>query len=112
MSQLVPFVVLVTAIGSIWDVWATRHGKNDRVWIWQFNRSQTLGIRLLGLPIEEYLFYVGSSVYVIYMWEAIKLLVSTRDGKLYLYIAIVACWTFLAILVPYVFGRKGDKFIN
>lgn len=74
LRELVPFVVLVTIIGSIWDVWATRHGKRDRVWLWQFHQSQTLGHRFLGLPIEEYLFYTASSIYIIYMWEGLKVM--------------------------------------
>lgn len=78
LQALIPFIVLVTVIGSIWDVWATRHGKKDRVWLWQFHRSQTLGKRFLGLPIEEYLFYTASSVYIIYMWEGIKIM--SRGG--------------------------------
>src|ERR1700752_2661235 len=82
LAALIPFILLVTIIGSIWDIWATRHGKKDRIWLWQFNRSQTLGLRLLDLPIEEYLFYVVSSVYVIFMWESLKLMLqeSTRQA--------------------------------
>lgn len=112
MRELIPFIVLVTIIGSIWDVWATRHGKRDRVWLWQFHRSQTLGVRFLGLPIEEYLFYVASSVYIIYMWEGIKLMVAGGDMHVYFVIFGLAAWTLLSILFPYFFGKKGDRFIG
>src|SRR3989344_6438982 len=69
VEPLIPFIFAVTILGSIWDIWATRHSKKDRVWIWQFNNKETLGLKIFGLPIEEYLFYVVSSVYVVFMWE-------------------------------------------
>lgn len=112
LEALVPFILLVTLIGSIWDVWATRHGKKDRVWLWQFNRSQTIGIRILGLPIEEYLFYVASSVYVIFMWEGLKLMVEGSTADAYVVIGLLSAWTLIAILLPYFLGRKRDKFIG
>ena len=110
LKALVPFIVLVTIIGSIWDVWATRHGKKDRIWLWQFNRKQTMGIRFLGLPIEEYLFYVASSVYVIFMWEGLKLMIKGGNSQVYLVVTLLSAWTLFAILLPYVVGRKRDKF--
>ena len=76
LKNLIPFVLCVSVIGSIWDIWAAKHGKKDRVWLWQFNRRQTLGYTLLGIPLEEYLFYIVSSVYVIFMWEGINLILS------------------------------------
>lgn len=112
LQALVPFIVLVTIIGSIWDVWATRHGKKDRVWLWQFNRRQTIGVRFLGLPIEEYLFYVASSVYVIFMWEGLKLMVKGTNTQVYGVIGLLSAWTLFAILFPYIVGRKKDKFIG
>ncbi len=112
LQALVPFIVLVTIIGSIWDVWATKHGKKDRVWLWQFNRKQTMGIRFLGLPVEEYLFYVASSVYVIFMWEGLKIMVGGGDEQVYLVIGLLSAWTLFAILLPYIVGRKRDKFIS
>lgn len=112
LEELIPFVILVTIIGSIWDVWAARHGARDNVWLWQFHSAQTLGIRVLDLPIEEYLFYVASSVYVIYMWEGIRLMLRTSDTLVFVVITALAGWTLLAIFVPYVFRAKGDRFIR
>jgi lycopene cyclase domain-containing protein len=112
LSALVPFVVCVTIIGSIWDIWATRHGKKDRVWLWQFNRNDTMGIKFLGLPCEEYLFYVVSSVYVIFMWEGMKLIISKGTFQVYFIVIFLSCWTLISIAVPYLFTSKGDKFKN
>jgi len=112
LIALVPFVVCVTIIGSIWDIWATKHGKKDRVWLWQFNRNDTMGIKFLGLPCEEYLFYVVSSVYVIFMWEGMKLIISKGTFQVYFIVIFLSCWTLISIAVPYLFTSEGDKFKN
>lgn len=112
LQALFPFIVLVTVIGSIWDVWATRHGKRDRVWLWQFNRKQTIGARFLGLPIEEYLFYVASSVYVIFMWEGLQLMVAGAESYVYFTIGGLAGWTLISIAFPYLFHKRGERFIG
>lgn len=111
-SELIPFIILVTLIGSIWDVWATRHSKRDRVWLWEFHRSQTLGHRFLGLPIEEYLFYTASSVYIIYMWEGMKLMARYGTAEVYVIVFGLGAWTLGAILLPYFFRSRGDRLIN
>lgn len=93
-------------------MWATRHGKRDRVWLWQFNHRQTIGVRLLGLPIEEYLFYVASSVYVIFMWESFKLMINNAPSEVYIVTGLLSLWTLFAISLPFWLGRKTDKFIG
>ena len=35
-----------------WDIWFTKTG------VWSFNSSYTLGLKIAGLPIEEWLFFV------------------------------------------------------
>ena len=112
LKALVPFILLITIMGSLWDVWAARHGKKDRVWIWQFNDRETLGFKFFGLPVEEYLFYVVSGVYVIFMWEGLKLIIDTQLLASYLMVIGIGLWTLLSILIPYWIGPKGDKFIN
>lgn len=112
LEALFPFVILVSIIGSIWDIWATRHGRKDRVWLWEFNRRNTLGLRFLGLPIEEYLFYVVSSVYVIFMWEGFKLMVAGTAAQVYWTIAALAAWTLISIALPYFLAPKGDRLLS
>ena len=112
LQALVPFIILVTIIGSIWDVWATKHGSRDKVWLWQFNNAQTIGLRFLGLPIEEYLFYVASSVYVIFMWEGFMLMTQGAPEDVYFVIALLSAWTLFSIMLPYVVGWKHDKFVG
>lgn len=107
--QLSAFVVLITIVGSIWDLWSTRHGKRDPIWIWMFNRKDTLGVFFLGLPIEEYLFYPFSSVYVIFIWKAIELAGTNGGWTYYLLIPALGIWTLASVLFAGRFSPKSDK---
>ncbi|TJZ63358.1 lycopene cyclase domain-containing protein [Sphingobacterium olei] len=51
----VPFIksaILVLIPFIIWDAWFTKIG------VWWFNDSYLIGVRLLGLPLEEWLFFI------------------------------------------------------
>ena len=47
-----PGILFSATLFIIWDVFFTRHG------IWGFNHSYTRDFYLLGLPIEEWLFFL------------------------------------------------------
>lgn len=109
MINLLTFVAGITILGSIWDIWATRHGKKDPIWLWQFNFKDTLGIKLFDLPIEEYIFYVTSSLYIVFIWEGIKYALETNSIFMYILIPFLGLWSLLFILMPYLIRVKGDK---
>jgi lycopene cyclase domain-containing protein len=50
----------------IWDTIATTRGH------WWFNNSYVLGLNLLGLPIEEWLFFLVVPFVSIFTWESTK----------------------------------------
>ena len=109
LPNLVVFVLVILLLGSIWDVWATRHGKRDSVWLWQFNDNDTLGYKFLGLPIEEYSFYVFASLYAIFLWEVIKYALDTRDMAFFLLVPLMGIWSLLFIGIPYAIRAKEDR---
>ncbi len=109
IAQLAVFVLSITLLGSAWDIWATRHGKKDPVWLWTFNHKDTLGLRLFDLPVEEYLFYIASSVYIIFLWESIKYALETESAIMYLVLPFVSLWSMLFIAVPYLAREKKDR---
>jgi lycopene cyclase domain-containing protein len=109
LGNLVSFILGITIIGSIWDIWATKHGKRDRVWLWQFNYADMLGVRFFGLPIEEYLFYVSTSAYIIFIWEGIRLASESRDPQIFNILGIVGVWSLVFIVLPYLIRPKKDK---
>ncbi len=100
VRHLIYFVILITILGSVWDLWATKHGKKDKIWLWQFNYSDTLGIKLFDLPIEEYLFYITSSLYIIFVWEGIKLALDTNNVYMYLIIPLLGLWSLFGSIIP------------
>ena len=54
-KHFAPFLLaaIVVAIPFIaWDVWFTAHG------VWWFNTDYTVGLKIQGLPIEEWLFFI------------------------------------------------------
>src|SRR3989344_3641341 len=108
--NLALFIGGILVIGSVWDVLATRHGKNDPVWLWQFNEKDILGVKFFDLPIEEYLFYVVSSVYVIFTWESFRFVSETGNPAMYAVLPFVAMWSLFFIGLPYVIKfRNKDK---
>ncbi|MBB2892291.1 lycopene cyclase domain-containing protein [Flexivirga oryzae] len=56
----------------VWDVCATRAGQ------WHFDVGQVLGVRLLGLPVEEWAFFVVIPFAAIACYEAVGALLGRR----------------------------------
>lgn len=53
--QFTAFLKAITVVGAFfiaWDIWFTRMG------VWWFNEDYTLGYKISGLPIEEWLFFI------------------------------------------------------
>lgn len=109
IANLLTFVIGITILESIWDIWATRHGKRDPVWLWQFNFNDTIGIKLFDLPIEEYIFYVASSLYIVFVWEGIKYALELGSVLMYILIPSLGIWSLLFMLVPYVWRVNDDR---
>lgn len=56
----------IVVIFGAWDVFATWRGH------WSFNPSGVWDLRILNLPIEEWLFFVVIPFCCIFTWEAFK----------------------------------------
>ncbi len=61
LSIAIPSVVFWT-----WDLAATARGH------WWFNSRYVLGIRFLGLPVEEWLFFPVVAFVSIFVWESVR----------------------------------------
>lgn len=72
------FKALIYALGAIvivfggWDVLATWRGH------WHFDPQGIIGIKIINLPLEEWLFFIVIPFCCIFTWEALKYL----KGKL------------------------------
>lgn len=100
--NLAIFVVIITILGSIWDIQAARHDKKDSIWLWQFNHENTLGIKFFNLPIEEYIFYITSSMFIIFTWEFIKFSISIGN---YYALSTLVTWILLGMVLPKLYNR-------
>jgi lycopene cyclase domain-containing protein len=65
-GALVKAIVVTCCIFWLWDIIATARGH------WSFNSQYVLGATWLGLPIEEWLFFVVVSFVSIFSWESTK----------------------------------------
>lgn len=59
----------------IWDIFATKNGD------WSFNAKYILGISILGLPIEEILFFFTVPFSCMFVWESVLFLVKEKKIK-------------------------------
>ncbi len=50
----------------IWDVWVTERGH------WSFNPDYVMGFSMLGMPVEEWLFFLVVPFVSIFTWESAK----------------------------------------
>jgi lycopene cyclase domain-containing protein len=57
----------------VWDIYFAKQG------IWSFNDHYILGFRLMGLPLEEWLFFIVIPYCSIFVYEVIKSYFSTLD---------------------------------
>jgi lycopene cyclase domain-containing protein len=71
LGAIVPVAVLFVA----WDLVATADGQ------WRFDPAQTFGVRLWGLPLEEYAFFVVIPLAGILTFEAVTVARSRRRTR-------------------------------
>lgn len=86
---LFTFVLLIYGIG--WDIWSTKHGRSDRLWIWRFNRKTLTGEKISRHPIEEYIFGICHLFWVVLFWENLHL-ATTRGSVALLVLLLVMLW--------------------
>lgn len=62
-------------VGYLVEIWAVRHGKKDRVFVWEYNSRSNLGIKIFDIPIEDSIvFLILTPIFIIYFYEFIKLI--------------------------------------
>ena len=65
-NRVIPAIVLPMVIFIIWDVYFTKWG------YWGFNDTYLMGIRIFGLPIEEWLFFICIPFACLFTYFAFK----------------------------------------
>jgi lycopene cyclase domain-containing protein len=70
--RLLAAIAPVAALFVAWDLAATAAGQ------WRFDPAQTLAVRLWGLPLEEYAFFLVIPLAAILTFEAVAVACSRR----------------------------------
>jgi len=70
--RLLRAIAPVAVVFITWDLLATSSGQ------WQFDPAQTFGVRLWGLPLEEYAFFLVIPLAGILTFEAVTVV---REGR-------------------------------
>lgn len=69
---LFPGILFTAAFFIIWDIWFTKIG------VWSFNPDYLIGVNLLGLPIEEWMFFFTIPYACVFIYDCLKAYLS-RD---------------------------------
>ncbi len=70
-------IILVFIVGIIFDTWAVRHGKKDKFFVWQYNEGAIIGLKIYGVPVEDYfLFFILTPIFIISLYKFIEKMLS------------------------------------
>ena len=75
VRRLVLSIAPVFLVFVLWDVAATRAGH------WRFDPSQTLSVRLWGLPVEELGFFIVIPLAGLLTYEAVGVVMARRRAR-------------------------------
>ncbi len=105
--RAVVITTLITiVVGGIFDIWAVRQSRKDKFFIWEYNKQSIIGIKICGVPIEDYVFFlVLTPIFIITLYESAKLFFS---GKVSL-ISSTTLFLLMAVVVYSLVYRHASK---
>jgi lycopene cyclase domain-containing protein len=86
-KYLFPAIIPSAIFFIVWDIWFTGIG------VWQFNPKYILGISILNLPIEEWMFFIAIPFSCVFIYEVINYFVKKdvlKNYSKYITIALIA----------------------
>jgi len=102
---LFPAIFITLIFFIIWDHFFTKEG------IWGFNPDYLVGVWLLGLPLEEWLFFITVPYACVFIYESLNAYIKTDNLK-----SIATVVTFplatLLIILALVFNDQAYTFYN
>lgn len=73
LKYILPAIFITAFIFWIWDIGFTKAK------VWSFNQEFTLGINLMGMPIEEWLFFIVVPYCCIFIYEVLKFYLKKQE---------------------------------
>jgi lycopene cyclase domain-containing protein len=99
---IIPLLISIFVVGTsyiIWDIIVTEIGH------WSFNDKYLVGIRILGLPLEEILFFVVVPVACLFIYENLNYFL--KDSRLYFNPFYYASIALLIIGLGIIYSYQG-----
>jgi len=94
-KHLLPGIGLVGAIFIIWDVIFTWQG------VWGFNEKYFLGVKILHLPVEEWLFFVTIPFACVFIYECLNFYIKKdllAPFEKYLTVSLIIILLFIGLI--------------
>lgn len=104
-KYLIPAIIFSGAIFILWDIRFTELG------IWSFNNDFITGVKILNLPIEEWLFFIIIPYSSVFIYEFLKIKF-TRFEKPNIFLAISLVILLIFIVVAWFFRQKLYTFFT
>lgn len=86
--------ISITSVGIPLIIWDYYSNLNN---VWSFSENYTIGIRILGLPIEEILFFVVVPYSMIFLWETFNYYIKSKPIIISRFIFLLLAITSLII---------------
>ena len=69
-------VIVVMIVGASFDIWAVKQGRKDKFFIWEYNKNSIIGVKIFGVPIEDYVFFlILTPIFIISLYKFIELFI-------------------------------------
>lgn len=104
-KYLFPAILLTALVFVFWDARFTQIG------IWHFNSQFTLGINYLGMPIEEWLFFIVIPYCSLFVYEVVKTYLP-NFGAGNFWAAVSLALTLAFGIICYLFHQQAYTFFN
>ncbi len=89
--QFVPAIIITAAVFIVWDLWFTS------IDVWYFNSTNLTGLKILNLPVEDWLFLITVPYASIYIYELLTAYIHREFPIIY---GKIITLTLLALLLP------------
>ncbi len=105
LKYILPAILLTAAIFWVWDI------KFTAAQIWSFNPEYTIGKNFMGMPIEEWLFFIVVPYSCVFIYEVLKFYLKKYEyANPFLVLSLILIVGFA--LISYFFRHQAYTFLT